>query len=467
MYCLWLETSSRLFIISFYFINLVVNLIIFFLHILTITFQIYIYPCNVEIKGIIKMPPKNNIYTVTKVEHEFGITKIRPKFAKMPELYLELLVNKKKVNPTLASEKYIHHYEPIVSSEETINGGFQPIPRITSVTNDKQHYRTQNESHVSRKGTFNWESSDSMESSPIIKKKNTRPISSSPQVGSISSTRYRKVKKSIISSYYNKNNKNDKYNKDEDEEEKKGEKEPKNNNPPPLKEIKKTFGDNKPNITGLGNYDDARDEDDKKRELLFKFHRLKKTYPKVDIPDFNMMSNHDNMKKTYDHTVKNLAIDSTVETYKSYLMMGFMGCEIILGKIGFDMEGYTQQQTLYMNKYEKLLIELGEKSYVPSSINKWPVEIRLMTLILFQTTIFIISKIIAKKTNVNLLQMYNNVNGAYDVRSSVSTNKVPRTNSSSGFVSGGSSPLTFIPKTKRTTSTTSEGRMKGPSATRD
>lgn len=414
------------------------------------------------------MPPKNNIYTVTKVEHEFGLTKVRPKFAKMPELYLELLVNKKKVNSALAAEKYIHHYEPIASSEESINGGFQPIPRITSIGKNNEHYSTQrneNESRVSpRKGTFNWESSDSMEPSPIVKKKIIRPVSSSPQVGSISSDRYRRVKRSIISSYYNKHDK-DKDNNDEKSKKKVESPNKDENQPPPLKEIKKTFGENKPNITVLENYEDSRDEDDKKRELLFKFHRLKKTYPKVDIPDFNMMSNHDNMKRTYDNTVKNLAIDSTVETYKSYLMMGFMGCEIVLGKIGFDMEGYTQQQTLYMNKYEKLLIELGEKSYVPSSINKWPVEIRLMALILFQTTIFVVSKIIARKTNVNLLQMYNSVNGAYDSR--IPTSKIPRTNSSSGFVSGGSSPLMFIPKTKRTTSTASEGRMKGPSATRD
>jgi hypothetical protein len=151
-------------------------------------------------------------------------------------------------------------------------------------------------------------------------------------------------------------------------------------------------------------------------------------------------------------------------------MMGFMACEIVLGKVGFDMEGYTQQQTLYMAKYEKLLIELGEKSYVPASISKWPVEIRLMALVLFQTTIFIVSKIIAKKTNVNLLQMYNSVNGAYELqqtRYKSTSDGGGRTTSSSGFASGGSSPLTFIPKTRRTTSTTSEGRMKGPSATRD
>jgi hypothetical protein len=419
----------------------------------------------------------------------------------MPELYLELLANKKKINTALAAEKYIHYYEPIVSSEDSLVG-FKPIPRITSVSKENfkntdisNNYHQDIQPQLNRKNTFMWESSASMEPSPIVKRKIDRPVSSSPQVDSISSTRYKKIKKSIVSSYY-KTAKNDYSSSKErkvdlatvdcrrDDQRssavRSGEaakyksqpishNEPQEKNkdvnqqPPPIKEIKKTFGEDKHNFYNIENYETIKDEDDQKRELLFKFHRLKKTYPRVNLPDFNMMSSHDNMKRTYDSTVKNLAIDSTVETYKSYLMMGFMGCEIVLGKIGFDMEGYTQQQTLYMNKYEKLLIELGEKSYVPSSINKWPVEIRLMALVLFQTTIFIVAKIIAKKTNVNLLQMYNSVNGAYETQQK---HKEQLNTSSSGFVSGGSSPLTFIPKTKRTTSTNSDGnRMRGPSVT--
>ena len=38
------------------------------------------------------MPPKTNIYTVIKVEHEFGLTKVRPKFEKMSELYFSFLL---------------------------------------------------------------------------------------------------------------------------------------------------------------------------------------------------------------------------------------------------------------------------------------------------------------------------------------------------------------------------------------
>lgn len=354
----------------------------------------------------------------------------------MPELYLELLINKKKVNPILASEKYIHNYAlDVVSSEDS----FKPV---SSVTNKKSTQR----------GTFNWESSASIEPyykhEPIAARMSSPPMESSPErTRSVErANRYRKVKKSIVSSYYKKlehakerNDKNREFTKRRPE-----------TPPPPVEQITKTFGDNRrPNVHQFENYEFSKDEDDRKRELLFKFNRLKKTYPKVDIPEFNMMSNHENMKRTYESTMKNLAIDSSVETYKSYLMMGFMVCELVLGRVGFDMEGYTQQQTLWMNKYEKMLIELGEKSYVPASLSKLPVEVRLIGLVIFQTTIFVSSKIIAKKTNFNLLQVYNTVTGTYEPPAS-----------SSGFASGGSSPIVFIPK-KRTQS--SESRMKGPS----
>lgn len=370
------------------------------------------------------MHTKNINFLVQKVEHEFKIDKIRPKFQRLPELYLELFLNKKKSNMKLASEKYVHKYEPIISSEESLS--FKPIERISSIEQNKPKI-----------GTFVWNSSESMEPSPIVKKV-SRQRSSSPLEQS-NSERYRKVKRSIIASYQ--------------KEEKKSpiQDEPKL---PTIKEIKKTFGEKNAHETFV-EYETAKDENDQKRELLFKFNRLKKTYPHYQVPEFDMLSNHDNMQRTYESAMKNLSIDSSVDTYRSYLMMGFMTCELVLGKIGFDMDGYTKQQTLHIGKYEKLLIELGEKSYVPSSINQWPVEIRLLCLILFQTTIFIVSKIILKKTDVNLIQMYNSVNGV---------NSVPKTRQSSGFGSGESSPLTFIPK-KQTTSINSEsgGKMKGPS----
>ena len=109
-------------------------------------------------------------------------------------------------------------------------------------------------------------------------------------------------------------------------------------------------------------------------------------------------------------TVRKLSLDSTVENYKTYLIGGFMACEFLLGNfLKLDMQGFTQQQIISMSSYEKLLIELGEKSYVPTG-SKWPIEIRLLGLIIINAGFFVVSKMIMQKTGANLLGMINNMN---------------------------------------------------------
>jgi hypothetical protein len=87
-----------------------------------------------------------------------------------------------------------------------------------------------------------------------------------------------------------------------------------------------------------------------------------------------------------------------------------MGCEFIFGNfLGFDMQGFTQQQIISMSSYEKLLIEIGEKSYVPEG-SKWPVELRLLFMIIMNAAFFVVSKMMMKKTGANLMGMINNMN---------------------------------------------------------
>ena len=62
-----------------------------------------------------------------------------------------------------------------------------------------------------------------------------------------------------------------------------------------------------------------------------------------------------------------------------------------------------------MNTYERLLIELGEKSYVDEE-SQWPVEVRLVGLIIMNAAFFIVSKMIAQKTGTNIMSMINAMN---------------------------------------------------------
>lgn len=143
---------------------------------------------------------------------------------------------------------------------------------------------------------------------------------------------------------------------------------------------------------------------------MFKMDLLRKSYPNSIIPEYSIHSDYNSMKRAYELTVRRLSLDSSVENYKTYLIGGFMVCEFILGNyLGFDMVGFTQQQILTINSYEVLLIELGEKSYIPGG-SKWPVEIRLLFMILCNAGLFIVSKMIMKQTGSNLLGLINNMN---------------------------------------------------------
>ena len=184
------------------------------------------------------------------------------------------------------------------------------------------------------------------------------------------------------------------------------------NNPPSLKELEAQGGIQiKKELANIDriSYNDQ-EEEDLKRELMFKIDLLKKSYPTSTIPEFNIYSDYSSMKKTYDTTVRKLSLDSTVDSYKTYLVGAFMCTEFVLGNfLKFDMQGFTQQQITSMNSYEKLLIELGEKSYIPGG-SKWPVEIRLLGLVIINAAVFLVGKMIMKKTGANLLGMINNMN---------------------------------------------------------
>jgi hypothetical protein len=177
---------------------------------------------------------------------------------------------------------------------------------------------------------------------------------------------------------------------------------------PTLSQIGMNMKQTIPNL----NFMEQSEDDDLKRELMFKFEILKKSYKNISIPDFTIHSDYNTMKRTYDTLLKRASIENSAETYKNYLIAVCMGMEYILGKyLNFDMEGFTQHQIQSMASYERLLIELGEKSYVAEEDN-WPVEVRLLGAIFVNCGMFIGSKILMKKlgSTANLMDMFQKMN---------------------------------------------------------
>jgi hypothetical protein len=158
-------------------------------------------------------------------------------------------------------------------------------------------------------------------------------------------------------------------------------------------------------------YESDKNQDDLKRELLFKFELLRKSYPVATIPEYSVHTEYKMMLNSYEDCVRRLSLDSSVDNFKQYLIYAFMGMEFVLGKfLKLDMEGFTQQQIVSMSSYDKLLIELGEKSYLPNG-SAWSVEVRLLGLVLMNTAFFVVSKMIMKNTSVNLMNMMNSMKG--------------------------------------------------------
>lgn len=147
------------------------------------------------------------------------------------------------------------------------------------------------------------------------------------------------------------------------------------------------------------------DYEDEKRELLVKLDLLQKKYPLRTVPRFTVQSDYRSMKKTYDLIITQIQTETNVSGLKHYLTAGFGVIEMLLAKLGFDVQGYASHQILNMETYDKYLVELGERTYVPLGLSTWPVEVQLMFTLFANTAMYIIANMVEKKIHVNILNI--------------------------------------------------------------
>lgn len=352
-----------------------------------------------------------------------------PAFPHMSRLYLELLENKTKIKQDLINKEYISTREPVIEHGNEHGNDHRNEER-------KEHHEIQEKreeeesksvsvsssssrSKVSSDSKSSSDSSDSSEDNSEVESRSISKHSDHTDSTDLSfrlkqllddgSTRSKEEYSSSKSDKYSqpvrtqsrgsKYTPYDRYKQERDPA-------------PTLAELEAKGQFQRHNelrdITNIGRTEI--DDEDKKRELLFRFDILRKSYPTAEnIPEYTVHSDLKEMQKSYDMSVKKLTLDSTVESYKKYLFRGFMLSEWFFGNVlGFDMQGFTQHQLVSMNDYERYLIELGEKSYVPEGSN-WPVELRLLGLILINAGMFIIGKMIMRRTGADILAQVNNI----------------------------------------------------------
>lgn len=161
-------------------------------------------------------------------------------------------------------------------------------------------------------------------------------------------------------------------------------------------------------------------------EYIWRFRILKKKYPTATLPDYNEHSDIHVMKTSYDRTIRELTLDDNVSSYRMFLYMAFNGIEYAATQlIGFDMGGFTKHQKKMMHKYDRLLVELGERSYSAWG-SSLPIEIRLLGMVLFQACVFYLGKVVADKMGDNVKDLFDGIMGTEEKDEKSAASERPR-----------------------------------------
>jgi len=124
-----------------------------------------------------------------------------------------------------------------------------------------------------------------------------------------------------------------------------------------------------------------------------------------------------------------MTLDDNVDTYRTYLFGSWLAIEFVCTQwIGIDLSGFTKYQAMMLHKYDKLLIELGEKSRGAWGANL-PVEVRLLGLVLFQAGVFYLIKIVAEKFGCSIADLFSIFMGQPPSSSDTSSDTSSETNS--------------------------------------
>ena len=133
-----------------------------------------------------------------------------------------------------------------------------------------------------------------------------------------------------------------------------------------------------------------------REEFRIKFGLLRSAFRDFSIPDIDPQEPLEMVHARYERYIRHIHISGAADSYRNYLILMFLIIELLATQIlGLPCNGYTMAQMKSMSRYETLLIQLGEKWYVPGG-SDWPVEYRIAILALFNALVFMGIKWLAK-----------------------------------------------------------------------
>jgi hypothetical protein len=144
----------------------------------------------------------------------------------------------------------------------------------------------------------------------------------------------------------------------------------------------------------------------KAHDCYLKYQILQKSWPEYKFPNLDekmVYSNPQFIVDTYNKSVERIQIDMDVNQYKIALIIMFLVIEVVCVKfLGLDAGGYTLSQIKAMNRYEKLLIEIGEKRLLTGE-SSWPPEVRILFIGLLNCGLFILMKYLSSVLGPDLV----------------------------------------------------------------
>lgn len=358
------------------------------------------------------MPTKR--FKIEKVPLTYHPTDHQPVFPPFPVLYLELLENKEKVYPNLKDKAHdpvfipqTHQYVPIDDNKEFFsNTNPNPEKNVRDKLNDRlknsgpaKPYEDDRKSARDRLVEQERDIARSRELSaarkaeqyqqstyqqPTYQPEPSAPYDAPPAPVPAQIDNTEQSIRSVLGGMEQPYQQPQQYQQQQHQQPQQ-----QSNMPPSLSEINSQAQGPVKNMA----YTNTEDETKRKRELLFRFDILKKSYKEATIPEFTEYTDLVTMERVYEDTVRKVGLDAKVEGYKKFLTMGFFGVEFLFTNfLKVDMSGFAKQQMSTMGTYERLLIELGEKAMIEKSKSQWPVEVRLLFTIVMNAVIFLLMK---------------------------------------------------------------------------
>jgi len=146
------------------------------------------------------------------------------------------------------------------------------------------------------------------------------------------------------------------------------------------------------------NYSMMSDEESQTMRTQFstKFSILRSSFPTWNVVFPIESSTLDHIHDVYESYVKQIIVSLNCNQWKVYLILMFFAIEVFVIKaLGIDIKGYAISQIKIMNRYDQLLVELGEKYYIQGPSN-WPTEIKIIIMASVNAIIFVVVKYLAK-----------------------------------------------------------------------